>query len=163
MKKLFILIVPVILSGCASTFNIGESEYSCRGYPEDSKCISAREIYAQTHDKDYLVGYVGEGEEEQQKASNTESKSAISDREPIKTAVPRLEKPLPIRSTAKVMRVYIGPWEDKQGDLNSPGYVFTEVIGRRWTIGAGQTQFDVPLSPLQVLKEEGIAKSAKKN
>lgn len=39
------------------------------------------------------------------------------------------------RQPAKVMRIFITPWEDEAGDLHMGGYVLTEVEPRRWSVG----------------------------
>lgn len=36
---------------------------------------------------------------------------------------------------ARVIRVWVAPWEDRRGDLHMSGFVFSEVQGRRWRIG----------------------------
>ena len=65
--------------------------------------------------------------------------------------LPRPEGPVPIRLPAQVLRVWIAPWEDAHGDLHAPGYVYTEVVPRRWSLGepaaATATQ---RITPLQV-------------
>lgn len=38
-------------------------------------------------------------------------------------------------SDARVVRVWVAPWEDTRGDLHLAGYVFSEVKGRRWRLG----------------------------
>jgi conjugal transfer pilus assembly protein TraV len=50
--------------------------------------------------------------------------------------LPRPEGPVPLRVPAQVMRVWIAPWEDSRGDLHAPGYLYTEIEPRRWTLGA---------------------------
>ena len=40
------------------------------------------------------------------------------------------EDPLALRVPARVMRIWIAPWEDSRGDLHAPGYLYTEKIGR---------------------------------
>jgi hypothetical protein len=49
--------------------------------------------------------------------------------------LPSPEGPVPIRVPAQVMRIWIAPWEDDHGDLHAPGYLYTEIAPRRWTIG----------------------------
>ena len=65
--------------------------------------------------------------------------------------LPRPDGPVPIRLPAQVLRVWIAPWEDAHGDLHAPGYVYTEVVPRRWSFGepaaASATQ---RITPLQV-------------
>ena len=73
--------------------------------------------------------------------------------------LPRPEGPVPIRLPAQVLRVWIAPWEDAHGDLHAPGYVYTEVVPRRWSFGepaaASATQ---RITPLQVQhRSEGAA------
>ena len=46
------------------------------------------------------------------------------------------EDPLALRVPARVMRIWIAPWEDSRGDLHAPGYLYTEIEPRRWTLGA---------------------------
>ena len=50
---------------------------------------------------------------------------------------PRLpDKPVPIRTPAVVMRIWIAPWVDAHDDLIAPGYVYAEIEPRRWIYSA---------------------------
>ncbi len=42
------------------------------------------------------------------------------------------DHPVPIRTPAQVMRIWVGPYVDTMGDLIAPGFVYTEVEARRW-------------------------------
>lgn len=59
---------------------------------------------------------------------------------------------LPLRMPAEVMRIWIAPWVNKDGDLELSSYVFTELRERTWQIG-GQSVAGVaglrPLAPDQ--------------
>lgn len=57
---------------------------------------------------------------------------ASTGRAPI---VPLVHKPIPVRTPAQVMRVWIAPWEDAKGVLHVGGYHFVEIEARRWTYG----------------------------
>ena len=51
------------------------------------------------------------------------------------------------RVPAMVMRIWVAPWTDVAGDLHMPSYVYTEIAGRRWSVGgdvrnANATSFD---------------------
>lgn len=48
----------------------------------------------------------------------------------------------PFRVPAKVMRIFISPWEDEQGDLHMGGYVFSEVAARKWSVGTRAVNTD---------------------
>ena len=41
-------------------------------------------------------------------------------------------KPKPIRTPAKVMRMLIAPYEDKTGDLIVSSYMYSEIESRKW-------------------------------
>ncbi|MDT4866639.1 Type IV conjugative transfer system lipoprotein (TraV) [compost metagenome] len=62
----------------------------------------------------------------------------------------RARNPLPIRTQAVVMRIAVAPWEDENGDLNIPGFIYTEIEPRRWEIGARQPVVSPTLRPLTV-------------
>ena len=49
--------------------------------------------------------------------------------------VVRTAREEPFREPAKVMRIYISPWEDEQGDLHMGGFVFSEIAARKWSVG----------------------------
>jgi len=38
------------------------------------------------------------------------------------------------RAPAKILAIYVAPWQDDQGDLHLSQRVMTEVIGRRWRV-----------------------------
>jgi len=65
------------------------------------------------------------------------------------------EDPLARRLSARVMRIWIAPWEDSRGDLHAPGYLYTEIEPRRWTIGGPAEPERVTLiRPLQIERRD---------
>lgn len=47
--------------------------------------------------------------------------------------VPNLPaRPIPVRTPAQIMRIWVAPYVDTAGDLQAPGYVYTEIVPRRW-------------------------------
>jgi hypothetical protein len=63
--------------------------------------------------------------------------------------------PLALRMPAQVMRIWIAPWEDSRGDLHAPGYLYTEIEPRRWTLGAPAPEDRAALiRPLQIERRE---------
>jgi conjugal transfer pilus assembly protein TraV len=68
---------------------------------------------------------------------------------------PRPEGPVPLCVPAQVMRVWIAPWEDSRGDLHAPGYLYTEIEPRRWTLGAPAEPDPASLiRPLQIERRD---------
>ncbi len=151
--------VSVTTSGC-SFFNVGEEEFACTGMPDSVYCHSSRDVYYATNDGSVpsRVGKDGsynedctdcvrsEGErfnnagdrEGDARSHETDSSSSSflngHGDEVINNYVsPRLPThSVPIRTPAVVMRIWIAPWVDQQDNLNSPGYVYTEIEPRRW-------------------------------
>ncbi len=71
------------------------------------------------------------------------------------TRFPGAVDPLALRMPAQVMRIWIAPWEDSRGDLHAPGYVYTEIEPRRWTLGAPAESVKTTLiRPLQIERRE---------
>jgi hypothetical protein len=49
------------------------------------------------------------------------------------------------------MRIWIAPWEDSRGDLHAPGYLYTEIDPRRWTLGEKtERNRETLVRPLQI-------------
>ena len=72
------------------------------------------------------------------------------------------EDPLARRLPAKVMRIWIAPWEDSRGDLHAPGYLYTEIEPRRGTVGGPAEPERVTLiRPLQIERREAQPSSTR--
>jgi conjugal transfer pilus assembly protein TraV len=112
--------------------------------------MSARDVYAATNDGN-IPRSVKPGEEPV--SGEIANSSSTGDSVIDNYVPPRLpNRPVPIRTPAQVMRIWVAPWEDTNGDLIVTGYVYTEIEPRKWVIGEG-TQQDVPmLKPLQTIK-----------
>lgn len=149
-------------SGC-SVLNTGEEEFACSGMPGSIYCHSARDVYKATNDGTVPtpVGKDGAYNEDctdcvrsedvnpelgaSTQADGNEAKGgkaktlAVKDDELINNYVtPALpDRPVPIRTPSQVMRIWIAPYVDKKGDLQSPGFVYTEIEPRRWIVRDG--------------------------
>ena len=148
-----------VLSGCTN-LGFGNPEYACSGLPEKTdqggvKCMSARQVYESTERPGPVDIYTKPDEqkkkhwwssepEEEEGEGQVNSLGApaadlsANNAHPL-GASPISSDPVPIRSRAKILRIWIGPWESTAGDLNASGLVFTELEGRRWSIGAQES------------------------
>ena len=79
------------------------------------------------------------------KASHQDNENRFAMNAPY---IPRMKGAMPVRTNAMVMRIWIAPWEDKEGDLHAPGLVFKEIVGRRWNFGEAQYKAGRYMSPL---------------
>ncbi len=163
------LVSSALLTGCASSLGIGSSEYGCTGLPEGVQCMSAREVYGMTEQpgpvradpksieedggaadraaKASLLGRRGDSGE-QGSPANEWSHPDVRNPHPMASSALN-EDPMPIRTRAKIMRIWVAPWESTNGDLNVSGMVFTELDQRRWNIGTKESEPSPTLTPLQ--------------
>ncbi len=143
LRAIFIL-TTVLLTGC-SALGVGKSEYSCPGGAEGVHCMSARQVYQATNSSDEVKPING-------KPSAEDTVKKVILQRTSQSAVPRINQPLPIRTQARVMRIWMAPWEDDDGDLHADGFLYTEIEGRKWNLGE---RFD---SPSETLKPLSIGK-----
>lgn len=154
--RIFAVGMVMVLTGCTS-LGIGSSEYACPGMPDGVQCMSTRDVYAATNDGNVPRPMVA-GEEilpSVHDAAPRGQELGVSDAAQlnfINTYVaPHLpDQPVPIRTPAQVMRIWIAPWEDTNGDLITTGYVHTEIEPRRWVISDQVPTTDPILQPLTV-------------
>ena len=152
---LFPIVVMLTMTGCTKLMTIGSPEYGCKGMPEGVSCMSAKDVYNATENENYKT--VLKAEQEGAKTGKTARINADesaetrvlyaegSDNAPIPM---RARSPLPIRTQAVVMRIAIDPWEDENGDLHVPGFIYTEIEPRRWEIGSRQESTANTLRPM---------------
>lgn len=152
------LAVVTTLSGCASALSVGSPEYGCSGLPEGVQCMSARDVYAATDDGQVPAPMV-KGDDKSKKTTKKDKQTSEKIENTGRDSVvdtyvaPNLpDKPVPIRTPAQVMRIWVAPWEDTNGDLITTGYVYTEIEPRRWVIGESQMLKSPTLKPLQIIK-----------
>ena len=128
--------LTVLLStGCAT-------QYGCKGMPDDPVCLSTTEAYQLT---DKALPEAPKADATSQPGVPVSKPSPVQ-RQPV----PKIDDPTPIRTPAQVMRIWIAPWEDSEGDLMVSNYVYTELEPRRWMIGKSAPTLSPSLIPLQI-------------
>lgn len=136
------------LSGCST---VGEKEFACPGRPPGVRCMSATEVYEATQNNDFVEPTAQKAIGSDAKAANKKRKKSARSKAPeviepdanqhdprfitAAALLPAIEKPIPIRTPAEVMRVWVAPWEDAKGILHAGGYHFIEIEQRRWVLG----------------------------
>ncbi|WP_183168176.1 type IV conjugative transfer system lipoprotein TraV [Azomonas macrocytogenes] len=158
-------LIPLMALVCASSgcslFDLGSRDYGCKGLPKGVQCMSARDVYAATNDGQVPRSTQDEEEEKdkdkdkdkkKRKKQSSQQTRSVSEQLIDNYVAPRLpDRPIPIRTPAQVMRIWVAPWEDTNGDLNATGYVYTEIEPRRWVIGDGVPAEAPVIRPLQQL------------
>jgi conjugal transfer pilus assembly protein TraV len=119
-----------LLGGCASTRSGlgGEGSYACKA-PVGSQCTSVSGVYANSiHGQPPASALPKPAKEPTSTAAATTAASAS-------TAAPGLgAPPSALRSQPRVLRLWIAPWEDADGDLHEASVVHVLVDTGRWLI-----------------------------
>lgn len=141
MKRLglVVFILPLCLFGC---LNAWHGDYSCKGYPEGVRCKSVREVYDLTNYRDALSGK--EGDETKPSAMLA---SGPGEGGPVQGM--GYIGPLPLRTPAQIIRIWVAPWESQDGMLHLPNYIYSEVQSRQWSIGEAKMQVAPQITPLE--------------
>jgi conjugal transfer pilus assembly protein TraV len=172
--RLMLALVAMSGLGCAT---VGSGKFACPGKPEGVRCMSATEVYESTHNSDSVratgkkAGKSGHDAKTHGGGSNSEmpntapSNTNGESNQPKATLAayitPAVDKPLPVRMPATILRGWIAPWEDTGRALHVGGYVFVEIEERRWTFGESQ----VSTEPVRYfsIQPATVAANAKEN
>jgi len=153
------------LAGCASMAGVGGSaEFGCKA-PVGVQCDSVSGNYynalqqnlpSQQKSARPKAEALGEPSITDQPAKKLVAPAANSNRtapavNPAATPLALMsETSAPLRSPARVLRLWIKPWEDADGDLHSPSYVYVPIDAGHWLIDhAPRLERDayVPIKP----------------
>jgi len=154
MWRLYLLVLALGLLGGCSSLNPYKNEFGCEGYPEGVNCKSAREVYRLTDYKEAL-GPEDKGDpkdKKNRKKKQTQQSSVSAPPDPASAVVQGMpyEGPIPLRTSAQVMRIWLAPWESQDGALHMPSYLYVEVAERKWTVGEAKMEVAPQITPLQV-------------
>ncbi len=135
-----LVLASVAAGGCASTFNVGETEFACK---EKEGCPTPIEVYEATHgnSSDVRMGRTPKSWKasssdvvrfNQDTRAGKETRGLI-DATAVKVPGDRAVRPL--RSGSEVARIWIAPWIDEADNLHWARYTFVEISKRRWEVG----------------------------
>lgn len=137
------------LSACMNMSGLGgDSKYACKA-PEGVACDSVSGTYANA------IRHNLPSQRTRQPATTPDSEESLP------TAAPRAAPsdpvngasgavtPSPLRSQARILRLWIKPWEDVDGDLYDQGYVYVQVDNGQWLIDRVQRQIRDTYAPLK--------------
>ncbi|MTJ94332.1 MAG: TraV family lipoprotein [Desulfovibrio sp.] len=148
---IFAVLLAASVSGCSSLVP-GDDDFSCPGGANIIRCKSARQIYDMTTGRDDLSALDGTTE----RPDGDPDKGIVmmpmnaEPRPVVPTPVTADYGRVPVRTPAKIMRIWVGPWETEDGDLAVGGLLYVEIEPKRWQIGQaageGNTKSFTPLS-----------------
>ena len=151
MKTIPILLLLAFVSGCAQTLSgIGASSTFKCAAPEGASCNSVSGNYANSvagvdtsGEKPVSIanekGYFGDSKKSRYSASNREM----------------LSSGMPVRTQTKVMRIWIGPYIDRDGDLVDQSYTYVTLDEGRWLIEHNKQRIYDDYQPVRLLGSSG--------
>ncbi len=145
------LALPFTLVGCMSMSGLsGSSDYGCKA-PEGVTCDSVSGTYANAVHNNLpsqrarrpATANPSEGAAPMRGASiSASAASAAAMAEPVAS-------PSPLRSSARVLRLWFKPWEDADRDLYDQGYVYVQIDAGQWLVDHAQRQIRDAYAPLR--------------
>lgn len=144
------LLLP--LAACMNMSGLGgESKYACKA-PDGVACDSVSGTYANALHNN-LPSQQAQRFARRQKEASEESPSNKVGRA-ISSVTANLSgiavTPGPLRTQARILRLWIKPWEDADGDLYDQGYVYVQVDNGQWQIDHVQRQIRDVYAPLKL-------------
>jgi conjugal transfer pilus assembly protein TraV len=155
-----------VVSGCASMAGVGgTSEYSCKA-PEGVKCDSVSGTYYNSVENNLPSQRQG-GRATPQDEGTLTRMEALASKRSVASAVyvtpalaplavgsgvalpPAAYTSMPLRSPARVLRLWVKPWEDADGDLMDQLYVYVPVDNGRWLVDHTQRQIRDAYAPIK--------------
>jgi conjugal transfer pilus assembly protein TraV len=159
-------VAAAVVSGCAA---VGQPDFSCDGMPGNVTCIDAMTVYELTSDPalDAAVrAEVARRTEAGETAIDTKAlvaqikQTRASTQTGATTLMAALNQPMPVLEPARVVRIWVAPWVDAKGDLHMPGYLFSEITPRRWSLGEAEVAGARVLTPMQVERDSAATAPA---
>lgn len=145
-------VAAALASGCTTMAGMGgTSEYSCKA-PEGVKCDSVSGTYYNSVENNLPSQRHGSRTLQEQTATRPEP---LARARSIAAAAPSAAAyaSMPLRSPARVLRLWVKPWEDADGDLMDQLYVYVPVDNGRWLVDHAQRQIRDAYAPVRAARK----------
>lgn len=141
-----------MLSGCMSISGLsGSSSYACKA-PDGVTCDSVSGTYANAVQNNLPSQRrtAGASPGTLQAPRATEGiAGAAAPRIAVPPSAPPAPTAMPLRSSARILRLWFKPWEDADRDLHDQGYVYVRVDDGQWLVEHAQRQIRDAYAPLR--------------
>lgn len=139
-------VTALVLAACGSMAGVGGSaEYGCKA-PAGVKCDSVSGTYANA------LQHTLPGQRPPPAAPavpGATSPPAGAKTGPARPLARASASPTALRSEARVLRLWIKPWEDSDGALHDQGFVYLQVDSGRWLVEHAQRQVRARYAPVR--------------
>lgn len=157
MRRVLLLLLPA-LSACANMAGLdGKSEFACRA-PDGVVCTSVSGVYANTVAGTLpaqQAASVPQGAASES-ATDADPKRPADPLRPYGVTPPASAAPAagtPLLSPPRVLRLWLAPWVDEDGDLHDQAYLYVMWHRGAWQLGhteAGIRRQFAPIAPVSV-------------
>lgn len=153
------LLAILTLSGCMNMSGLsGSSSYACKA-PEGVTCDSVSGTYANAVQNNLPSQRrpAGPGPDSAPGARATEGLAGAmaagaaggASRVALAPSAAASPSAIPLRSSARILRLWFKPWEDADRDLHDQGYVYIRVDDGQWLVEHAQRQIREAYAPLR--------------
>lgn len=155
-------VLGLLMAGCGNMSGLGGSEqYGCKA-PAGVQCQSVSGNYYNSVRGTTRLPAAGTGA--QPVPLVPVMNASLNRRANLPTAQAVTEatgyEPQPLRSSPRILRLWIKPWEDADHDLVDQSYVYVQVDQGKWMLDHVQRQVREAYAPLRApTKEAGVAAS----
>ena len=151
--------VAILLSGCANMSGLdGSAEYGCKA-PQGVQCDSVSGNYYNAIQNNLPSQRQGRATDSETDKTRSTLRSAPTPEAhparllPIAQTATNNASPttlaLPLRSQARVLRLWFKPWEDADHDLYDQGFVFVQIDNGRWLIDHTERRIREAYAPVR--------------
>ena len=144
IKYTLLLVIPMLTACSSNPFS--SDNFACKNaYGGGVRCVSAKGVYAMTNNSDNVsysksdISEINVEKDKSNNSSNAKSAEVETNTSSPTYILPEADKPVPVRTNAKVIRVKVFPYEDQNGDFHAGDYIFSEVEQRKWSLAESQT------------------------
>jgi conjugal transfer pilus assembly protein TraV len=135
MRAARVIPLMLLLTACSTA-----GDYSCPA-PDGVTCKSTSQNYEDTHNK------LGSKNKESATAEAEKGKEGEGAYRPSLAAsapvpIPRLKPGEPLRLEPRILRVWVGPWEDADGTFHDQSYTYVVVDEGRWLLSQNRRQIE---------------------
>lgn len=137
--RYLVVLFTVAAAGCSVTGTDSKSEFACQA-PEGVQCMTTSGVYYNSLSNNLPALKTG-GKTVSQEASapaapsrETAARARPAEAGGVGTRAPDFYAAGAVRAVPRVMRVWILPWEDADGDLHDQSYLYMALDSGRWMI-----------------------------
>jgi conjugal transfer pilus assembly protein TraV len=146
------ILITFFLSGCAGFSGLdAENKFSCKA-PDGVTCLSVSGIYTNAKannlpglrkrtEVDVNSGRIDATRKHDDGSYGTTKNNLAMLNASIKTSPKNMDTPhsgMPLRTPERILRIWLAPFEDYEGDLHDQKYFYVTVNSGSWTIEANR-------------------------